>query len=133
MPLVRIALRAGKTPEYRRSIGDGIHRAMVDALGIPPDDRFQIFSEHDADSLIADPQYLGIARSGDAVMVQITLRRGRTVEQKRDLYQRITLYLAEAPGVRPEDILVVLSENSSEDWSFGGGLAQYAPAAEPTS
>jgi 4-oxalocrotonate tautomerase len=28
--------------------------------------------------------------------------------------------------LRPEDIMVVLTENTSLDWSFGAGVAQYA-------
>jgi 4-oxalocrotonate tautomerase len=58
MPLVRIALRAGKSATYRRAIGDGIHRAMVDTLAVPEHDRFQIITEHSADGLIYDPEYL---------------------------------------------------------------------------
>ena len=42
MPLVRISLRDGKSPEYRRAIADGIHRAMVEALAVPEQDRFQL-------------------------------------------------------------------------------------------
>jgi hypothetical protein len=33
-----------------------------------------------------------------------------------------------ATGTRREDVMVVLSENDAIDWSFGGGIAQYAPA-----
>ena len=45
MPLVRISLRQGTSPEYRKAIGDGVHRAMIEALAIPPDDHFQVISE----------------------------------------------------------------------------------------
>ena len=52
MPLVRIDLRAGKSAEYRKALGDGVHRAMIEALAIPPDDRFQVITEHPAEGLI---------------------------------------------------------------------------------
>ena len=70
MPLVRISLREGTTPEYRRAIADGVHRALLEALAVPVDDRFQVITEHDAEGLIYDPQYLGIQRSDRVVFVQ---------------------------------------------------------------
>ncbi|HZR09683.1 MAG TPA: tautomerase family protein, partial [Myxococcales bacterium] len=62
MPLVRIALRKGKSPEFRRALADSIHRAMVETIKIPEQDRFQILTEHDDSGLIYDPSYLGISR-----------------------------------------------------------------------
>ena len=126
MPLVRIALREGKSPAYRRAIGDAVHRAMVEAVNAPPLDRFQVVTEHPADGLIYDPAYLGIERTDDVVLIQITLNAGRTVEQKKALYARIVELLAENPGVRPQDVLINLVEVSRENWSFGNGVAQYA-------
>ena len=126
MPLVRIALREGKSPAYRRAIGDAVHRAMVEAVNAPPLDRFQVVTEHPADGLIYDPAYLGIERTDDVVLIQITLNAGRTVEQKKALYARIVELLAENPGVRPQDVLINLVEVPRENWSFGDGVAQYA-------
>ena len=125
MPLVRIALREGTAPEYRRAIADGVHQAMIDVMGIPPDDRFQVISEHSAENLIYDPQYLGIKRSDRVVFVQITLSAGRKPGQKRALYKRMAELLAKAPGVRPEDVMINLVEVAWENWSFGNGVAQY--------
>ena len=80
MPLVRISLREGTSPEYRRAIADGVHRALLEALAVPVDDRFQVITEHDAEGLIYDPQYLGIQRSDRVVFVQITLSAGRETD-----------------------------------------------------
>jgi len=125
MPLVRIALREGTSSEYRRAIADGVHQAMIDAMAIPPDDRFQVISEYSAENLIYDPQYLGIKRSDRVVFVQITLSAGRKPGQKRALYKRIAELLAKAPGLRPEDVVINLVEVAWENWSFGNGVAQY--------
>ena len=125
MPLVRIDLREGTSAEYRRAIADGVHQAMIDALAIPLDDRFQVIAEHSADNLIYDPQYLGIKRSDRVVFIQITLSAGRKPGQKRALYKRITELLANSPGVRPEDVVINLVEVVWENWSFGNGVAQY--------
>lgn len=126
MPLVRIDLREGKSPSYRRALGEGVHRAMVETVNVPAADRFQVITEHSANDLIYDPTYLDIARTDDVVFIQITLNAGRTTELKRALYARIVELLAQDPGVRPEDVLVSLVEVARENWSFGGGVAQYA-------
>ncbi len=125
MPFVRIDLRAGKSEEYRKALGDGVHRAIVEALGVPADDRFQVITEHPAVGLIYDPQYLGIRRSDNVVFVQITLSAGRKPQQKRKFYKRVTELLAESPGVTPADIVINLVEVVWENWSFGNGEAQY--------
>ena len=126
MPLVRIALRKGKSPEYRRAISESIHRAMVETIKIPEHDRFQIVTEHDDASLVYDPSYLGISRSDGVILVQITLSAGRTVDVRKALFARIVQLLRESPGVRPEDVFVSLVEVAKENWSFGNGVAQYA-------
>jgi len=125
MPLVRIALREGTTPEYRRALADGVHRAMVEALAVPADDRFQVVTEHSDAGLFYDPGYLGIERSDRVVFVQITLSTGRKPGQKRAFYHRAAELLAESPGLRPQDLFKNLVEVAWENWSFGKGEAQY--------
>jgi 4-oxalocrotonate tautomerase len=125
MPLVRISLREGKSEQYRRALADGVHQAMIEAIDAPAQDRFQVVTEHSANDLIYDPSYLGIERSDDIVMVQITLSAGRKPPQKRKLYQRIVELLAKNPGVRPQDVMINLVETAWENWSFGNGEAQY--------
>ncbi len=125
MPLVRISLRAGKPAGYRRAIGDGIHRAMVETLAVPEHDRFQIITEHNADGLLYDPSYLGINRSDDVVLVQITLSAGRKPTQKRDFFARAAELLSQDPGLRSQDLFLNLVEVAWENWSFGGGKSQY--------
>jgi 4-oxalocrotonate tautomerase len=125
MPLVRISLREGKAEPYRRALADGVHQAMVEAIEIPPQDRFQIITQHSANDLIYDPTYLGVQRSDDIVMVQITLSAGRKPGQKRKLFQRLAEILAKDPGLRPQDLMINLVETAWENWSFGNGEAQY--------
>jgi 4-oxalocrotonate tautomerase len=83
MPLVRIDLPAGKPTEYRSAIGEVIYTAMVETMNVPMDDRFQVISEHEATDLIIDPTYLGIHRSKDVIVIQVTLNEGRTLDVKR--------------------------------------------------
>jgi phenylpyruvate tautomerase PptA (4-oxalocrotonate tautomerase family) len=125
MPLVRISLREGKSEEYKKALGDGVHRAMVEAIEAPAQDRFQIITEHPASGLLYDPTYLGIQRTENIVMVQITLSTGRKPPQKRKLFKRMAEILAENPGLRPQDLMVSLVEVAWENWSFGNGESQY--------
>jgi len=127
MPLVRISLAKGRTPEARHAIGDAIHRALVETIDVPPLDRFQLISEHAPEDLVYDPAYLGIRRTDGIVIAQITITTGRTLEKKRALFSRIADNLA-ALGVRREDAWVNLVEVAKENWSFGNGVASYAPA-----
>jgi hypothetical protein len=82
MPLARIDLREGQSAEYRQTIGEVVYAAMIETLGVPDGDRFQVISEHPAQNFIFDPDYLGIHRSQDCVFIQLTLLAGRTVGQK---------------------------------------------------
>lgn len=125
MPLVRISLREGKPAQYRQALADGVHQAMTETINAPAQDRFQIITEHPADGLIYDPTYLGINRSDNVVLVQITLSTGRKPAQKRQLYKRMTEILSANPGLRPEDLVINLVEVAWENWSFGNGEAQY--------
>ena len=126
MPLVRIDLIEGKSSDYREAIGTVIYEAMVKTLNVPKDDRFQVISEHSAAELIIDPTYLGIERTGDCIMIQITLNEGRTVELKQQFYNAAVDGLHERLGLRREDVLINLVEVKKENWSFGNGIAQYA-------
>jgi len=127
MPLVRIDLVRGRTAGARRALGDAVHRALVETIGVPPLDRFQVIREHERNELVYDPAYLGIERGDGIVIIQVTLSSGRTLEQKRALYRRIAGNLAEL-GVRAEDVWINLVEVARENWSFGLGEASYAPA-----
>ena len=126
MPLVRIDIIKGRSAEQRRSVGDAVHRALVEALGIPAQDRFQVIAEHAASELVYDPSYLGIERTDSIVMIQVTMSTGRPLEKKRRLYQLVTENVARL-GVRPEDVLINLVETAWENWSFGLGRASYVP------
>ncbi|CAD6555163.1 hypothetical protein LMG28727_05856 [Paraburkholderia kirstenboschensis] len=126
MPLTRIALRAGKPAEYRKSLTDSIQRALVATFNVPKDDIFMLITEHEPDNFVYDNQYLNVQRTDDLVMIQITLNNTRTLEQKKALYKRMVDELHESPGLRREDVLINLVEVLKENWSFGNGIAQYA-------
>jgi phenylpyruvate tautomerase PptA (4-oxalocrotonate tautomerase family) len=125
MPLVNISLVKGKARDYIRSIADGVHRALHEAYNAPVDDRFQLIHQYEAEDLIYDANYLGIHRSSDIVFVHIVAGKWRDTATKKAFYKRVIELLAEKPGIRPEDVQIILSPNDRDDWSFGNGLASY--------
>lgn len=124
MPLVRITLRKGRSPEFLHDLGDAVHEALVAQANVPEDDKFQIFEE--VETMVAHPSYGGVERSEGLVIIQITLNAGRTVEVKKNLYADIARRLQSAVDVRPDDVLISLVEVTKENWSFGKGIATYA-------
>jgi 4-oxalocrotonate tautomerase len=126
MPLVRIDLVAGKSAEYRKTIGDVVYNAMRSALGAPDRDRFEVITEQPVDGFLFDPGYLGIEKTDDCIFIQVTLNEGRTIDQKRLFYKQIADGLHEKLRLRPQDLMINLVEVSKGNWSYGNGEAQYA-------
>ncbi|MCG5259669.1 tautomerase family protein [Cupriavidus gilardii] len=126
MPLVHIAMRAGKPAAYRQAIFDSVYRALRETFNVPEDDQFMTITEHEAANFRYGASYLGVARSDDLVFIQITANDTRTLEQKKALFRRTAELLGDRPGIRPEDVFVSLVEVAKENWSLGHGLAQYA-------
>jgi 4-oxalocrotonate tautomerase len=129
MPIVRIDFIEGKAAEYGARAGLIVARAMTDALNVPKDDLFQVITTHAKTGLQFDRDYLGIHRTDDCIFVQITLNSGRTMEMKQRFYKAVADGLHESLKLRKEDVLINLIEVPKENWSFGNGEAQYAPAA----
>jgi 4-oxalocrotonate tautomerase len=128
MPLTRVSLRRGKPAAYRKAILEAVYRAMRESFDVPDEDRFMVISEHDDENFSYSANYLGIERTDDLVLIQLTVSNTRTVEKKKALYRKIVENLAADPGLRPEDIFINLVEVLPENWSFGHGIAQYVPA-----
>lgn len=124
MPMSRISLLKGKSPEYLAALSASLHRAMVEAFNVPAKDRFHVIHQHEPHELVFDRDYEseGGPRSDDFVLIAITIGKPRTVELKQAFYRRLVQLLADAPGLRPVDVMVVVSSTSGEDWSFSGGM-----------
>ncbi len=125
MPLVNISLLKGKPREYVRAVADGVHQALHEAFHVPADDRFQIIHQCEPEDLIYDANYVGVQRSSDVVFVHIVAGKWRDTATKKALYKRIAELLADKPGIRPQDVQIILSANDRDDWSFGNGVASY--------
>ena len=121
LPLVKVSLRKGKSPDCKRAILDGIHAALVEAFVIPDHDRHQQIYELDAEHFEIPP-----TKSNSFVVVEIIAFKGRSLEAKRKLYSAITRNLSGSPGITGDDILIILHESPTENWCIREGR----PASE---
>ncbi|VXB39662.1 Putative tautomerase [Arthrobacter sp. 9V] len=124
MPLVRIDVNQGRTPEDLSALSRAIHDAILAEYGIPEQDYFHILTEHKQGQIVAQDAGLGFQRTSGVVMIQIFTQGGRSQEAKSSLFEAIASSLAEV-GVQGEDVFVGYVENSPGDWSFGFGRSQY--------
>lgn len=125
MPLIRISMRRGRPAPERAAIVDGIYKALRDTFEVPENDLFAVVHQLDADEFIFNPHFFGFERGAGLVIIQLTISNTRGVTQKKKLYAAIAENLQRSPGLKPDDIFINLVETKREDWSFGGGIAQY--------
>ena len=124
MPLLTFDLLAGRSPEQVTTLLDAAHDAVVSAFGVPERDRYQIVHEHPETHFVVQDTGLGLERSRDVVVVQMT-SRPRSQEQKEAFYRLLVENLQRRCGIAPTDVMVSIRENTDADWSFGEGRAQF--------
>ena len=124
MPLIRLDVIEGRSETEIKQLLDAVHRAMLSAFNVPERDRYQVVSEHKATHLIAEDTGLGIPRSDKFVLIQVT-SRPRTRAEKERFYRLLCQELQAHCGIAPSDIMVSITQNTDEDWSFGNGRAQF--------
>lgn len=119
MPLVNISILKGKSPEYIKAVADGINSAVIETMGFPEDDRYQIIHQ-------LDPECLQLqTREGDRVMMHLIMRAGRSNKSKLAFYKKATENLGVSPGIPASNVMITITENHDIDWSFRDGVAQF--------
>ena len=124
MPLVRIDLQEGRSPEQVRELADAVHDVMLSTFTAPPGDRYQVITEHPVGHIICEDTGLGLARTDDLVVIQV-VQQGRREELKTAMYAALAAALQARCGLDPDDLVVSVTENTRADWSFGRGRAQF--------
>jgi phenylpyruvate tautomerase PptA (4-oxalocrotonate tautomerase family) len=121
MPLVRVDVRRGRSSEALHLVRRCIHQAMCETFDVPPDDRFMVVTQHDADEFDCDPTYAGMARTDELIIVQIFCNTTRGLREKHALFKRMNELLVARCMIRPDDLFVNLVETPRLNWSFGRG------------
>ena len=117
MPLIEVHLARDTFDKLHEQIGAAIHDAQIASLGIPADDRFQIFLPHEAGELKFDPGYNGVDRR-NLLVVRVVAVHMYPVATKQAFFRAMGERL-EPLGIRPADVLISLTENGFEDWYAG--------------
>jgi phenylpyruvate tautomerase PptA (4-oxalocrotonate tautomerase family) len=129
MPLVKVNLLKGRSVEEKDSIAASIQAALVSTLGVPDEDRYQLFDEYDAESFRHTSGYLGLTYTDQLLIVEITFVVGRDDELKKSLLAAINRNLVASGVIGGDDVFVLITEVGRADVSFGKGLAQRAPTS----
>lgn len=124
MPLLRFDLIQGRDQASLMRLLDTAHEAMVEAFGVPANDRYQIVHQHPPGELVIEDTGLGFKRSDELVVLSVTTKQ-KTQQQKEKLYKLLAERLEEHCALSPDDLMVSIVENTGADWSFGRGEAQF--------
>lgn len=121
MPFIRVAVKKGTSPFQKKGIVDGIHQALVDSIHMPVDELFNLITEYEPENFFYNRKFNGIARSDNLVVIEMTMRRGRSDAMKKMLYAKIAENLEKYADVSPKDVFIFTHENDYSDWSVGNG------------
>ncbi|MWC28824.1 tautomerase family protein [Paenibacillus sp. MMS18-CY102] len=125
MPFVRVSyLEQAYSDQQLKAASEAIMAALTVHFNVPEDDYFQVFHAHRKSEFNYSRNYLNVERSDGLLYIQITLKSGRSTEQKKSFYRLLAEKLSAALPMRREDVFVVLVDTEFEDWSFGNGIAQ---------
>jgi 4-oxalocrotonate tautomerase len=121
VPIQRIAMRKGKSPEYRRAIAEGVQTALATCFEVPGTDLYAIIDEYDDSNLLVPRSYKHYLRTDDAVLIFIFGSTGRSAEKKATLFESISHNLERNPGLRRDDVVINIVDTPDENWSVAGG------------
>ena len=126
MPFTRVSMIKGKSAKYKQTVLECIYQALRTTFAVAEDDRFMVVQEHDLDDFAYHPTYLGLTRTDDTLVIEITCNNTRSVDQKKALYRDIADRLGKSLGFRPDDAVICIIEVAKENWSMGNGEASFA-------
>lgn len=124
MPLMKIDMIKGRNEDEIKGILDISYQVMLEAFHAPEGDRYQIVTQHEPFEMQILDTGLGFERTEQVIVFSLTTRP-RTSEEKQNFYSQLVKELEDQLGIKPEDVMINLTVNSDEDWSFGFGRAQF--------
>jgi len=131
MPVAKIHVLEGQYDEARLGkVSAAVQSALIAALGIPPDDFFQIIHALPRSQYRHTPSFLGVNYSDDLILLEITFISGRPKEKRLGLLKALNDAVVAAVGISADDLLITLYETPGENISFGRGLAQRANVSD---
>jgi 4-oxalocrotonate tautomerase len=131
MPLAKLHVLEGQYDAVRLDkVSSAVQSGLIRALGIPPEDFFQIVHVLPKSQFRHTPSFLGLNYSDDLIVLEITFISGRPKEKRLGLLKALSDAVVSAACISPDDVLITLYETPGENISFGRGLAQRAHVAD---
>ena len=131
MPVAKIHVLEGQYNEARiGKVSSAVQNGLISALGIPPEDFFQIIHVLPRSQFRHTSSFLGLNYSDDLVILEITFISGCPNEKRLALLKTLNDDVVAAAGISPDDLLITLYETVGENISFGSGLAQRAHVSD---
>ena len=133
MPIAKIHVLEGQYDEARLGkVSSAVQNGLISALGIPPEDFFQIFHVLPRNQYRHTPSFLGLNYSDDLIVLEITFISGRPSEKRLGLLKALNDAVVAAAGISPDDLMIAFYEVPGDNISFGRGLAQRADISAAT-
>jgi hypothetical protein len=130
MPPAKVYVLEGQYDKTRlEKMSEAIQNALIEVLGVPTDDFFQIHHVLPRDRYLHTPAFLGRNTSDDMILLELTFITGRPKETQLALLKSLNEKVVAAVKISPADLVVLLYEIAGENASFGSGLAQRAQIA----
>src|SRR5215472_13595332 len=127
MPVAKIHVLEGQYDKARLGkVSTAVQNGLMSALGIPPDDFFQIIHILPRSQFLHTPSFLGLKYSDDLIVLEVTFISGRPKGKRLGLLKALNDGVVAAAGISPDDLVMTLYETPGENISFGRGLAQRA-------
>ena len=127
MPLSKIYLREGRYTEPRiDAISASVKAALMNTLGVPPEDFFQLILELPKGRFRHSPGFVGMHYSDDFIIVEVAFIEGRSPEKRLALLKDINTRVSQAVSISPDDMMIAIYEAPGVNFSFDRGEAQRA-------
>jgi phenylpyruvate tautomerase PptA (4-oxalocrotonate tautomerase family) len=119
-------MRGGRPVADKDTISNAIHEALVQKLGVPNEDFYQMINEYEPENFRHTSGYLGLESSDQLLILEITLLTGRDDSLKKEIIRQINANLVDAGAVATDDVFIMIYETGRANLSFGAGEAQRA-------
>ena len=130
MPFTRIYLSTDKPNDYVKKVSESLHEALTESFLVPQKDCFQIINRLTDEQRVYDKNYacpVNQTRSKDWLLFEITAGKPRDTKTKETFYQTLLTKLQNSVGLDPADLMIIISTNQTEEWSFSSGAMATLP------
>jgi phenylpyruvate tautomerase PptA (4-oxalocrotonate tautomerase family) len=129
MPIAKIHILEGRYDKDRLdNVSRAVQDALINTLGIPPEDFYQLIFEFPRDRFRHTPSFVGMNYTDDLILLDVTFIEGRSKEKQLSLLEDLNQRVSGAAKLSPDDLVITIYEAPGENFSFGRGGAQRANA-----